>query len=91
MSTKVTVAHHNSDDDTDFHLYLECAEAEAIYLRLDNAKWYFDGKRVTVRIPQEVFEKIATEKNLKILKNHSESINEWKENGFLMNIWKKDE
>lgn len=77
MSTKVSVEYNNADNNTDFHLYLECMEAGAIYLQLGKPQWEFDGERVTVRIPQEVFKKIATEKNFKTLERHSESLEEW--------------
>jgi len=90
MSTKVTVEYKNADDDTDFHLYLECMEPDAIYLQLGKPQWEFDGQRVTVRLPREVFEKIANGKHFDTLKRHSESIKDWEneehENLFLKRL-----
>jgi hypothetical protein len=60
MSTKMTLAYKNAEDDSGFHLYEECFQVDGVYLQLND--WDFlsvDGRQITVRIPLAVFEMIG--------------------------------
>lgn len=84
MSTKMTIEHNipgypkSDPDGSDYHLYLECFEKGAIYLELrGDIKFEASNDRVVVRIPRDVFEKIASGKHKNILKNHDSDADDW--------------
>lgn len=78
MSTRITIDYNSSSDDSDFHLYFELCEADAVYLQLKNPKSFNvdtdNGTTfVTIRIPEAVMSKIANENILKRLQDHNDS------------------
>ena len=95
MSTKCTLVCKCAKDDTDFHLYEECYEADAVYLTMNNAHFEASDNHITVRIPLEVFRMIGSADLVESAIRHSESVKEnwegWVQTGKMDEIKGEDD